>query len=92
MLVMRVHTYTALNLCSMSIAQVAIEYSREMNRKTMVRWLEAKLIPKLPPKSVLVTTLPIIMSTSRKHLRTKVTPDFHLTYSKKGRNLGSESK
>ena len=30
--------------------------------------------------------------TSRKHLRTKVTPDFHLTYSKNGGNLGSESK
>ena len=29
---------------------------------------------------------------SRKHLRTKMTPDFHLTYSKNGRNLGSESK
>ena len=27
-------------------------------------------------------------STSRKHLRTKVTPDLHLTYSKNGRNLG----
>ena len=30
--------------------------------------------------------------TSRKHLRTKVTPDLHLTYSKNGGNLGSESK
>ena len=30
--------------------------------------------------------------TSQKHLRTKVTPDFHLTYSKNGGNLGSESK
>ena len=30
--------------------------------------------------------------TSRKHLRTKVTPDFHLTYSKNGVYLGSESK
>ena len=29
---------------------------------------------------------------SRKHLRTKVFPDFHLTYSKNGGNLGSESK
>ena len=29
---------------------------------------------------------------SRKHLRTKVTPDFHLTYSENGGNLGSESK
>ena len=29
---------------------------------------------------------------SRKHLRTKVTPDFHLTYSKNGGNLGLESK
>ena len=29
--------------------------------------------------------------TSRKHLRTKVTPDFHLTYSKNGGNLGSGS-
>ena len=29
---------------------------------------------------------------SRKHLRTKVTPDFHLIYSKNGGNLGSESK
>ena len=28
----------------------------------------------------------------RKHLHTKVTPDFHLTYSKNGGNLGSESK
>ena len=27
-------------------------------------------------------------STSRKHLRTKVTPDLHLTYSKNGGNLG----
>ena len=30
--------------------------------------------------------------TSRKHLRTKVTPDFHLTYSENGGNLGLESK
>ena len=30
--------------------------------------------------------------TSRIHLRTKVTPDFHLTYSKNGENLGSGSK
>ena len=29
---------------------------------------------------------------SRKRLRTKVTPDFHLTYSKNGGNLGSELK
>ena len=29
---------------------------------------------------------------SRKHLRTKVIQDFHLTYSKNGGNLGSESK
>ena len=33
-----------------------------------------------------------IMQTSRKNLRTKVTPDFHLTYSKNGGNLGSESQ
>ena len=31
-------------------------------------------------------------NSSRKHLRTKVTPDFHLTYSKNGGNLVSESK
>ena len=31
-------------------------------------------------------------ASSRKHLRTKVSPDFHLTYSKNGGNLGSESK
>ena len=31
-------------------------------------------------------------TSSRKHLCTKVTPDFHLTYSKNGGNLGSESK
>ena len=30
--------------------------------------------------------------TSRKHLRSKVTPDLHLTYSKNEGNLGSESK
>ena len=30
--------------------------------------------------------------TSRKHIRTKVTPDLHLTYSKNGGYLGSESK
>ena len=29
---------------------------------------------------------------SRKNLRTKVTPDFHLTYSENGENLGSGSK
>ena len=28
------------------------------------------------------------IATSRKHLRTKVTPDFHLTYSKNGENWG----
>ena len=33
-----------------------------------------------------------MVKTSRKHLRAKVTPDFHLTYSKNGGNLGSESK
>ena len=32
------------------------------------------------------------VTTSWKHLRTKVMPDFHLTYSKNGGNLGSESK
>ena len=37
---------------------------------------------------VLIAPVP----TSRKHLRTKVTPDFHLKYSKTGGNLGSESK
>ena len=30
--------------------------------------------------------------TSRKHLSTQVTPDFHLKYSTNGGNLGSESK
>ena len=37
---------------------------------------------------------PIHVFSSRKHLRTKVTPDFHLTYtcSKNRGNLGSESK
>ena len=44
----------------------------------------------------LVFALAIIASlvkiSSRKHLRTKVTPDFHLSYSKNGGNLGSESK
>ena len=34
----------------------------------------------------------VIISSSRKHLHTKVTTDFHLTYSKNGGNLGSESK
>ena len=34
----------------------------------------------------------LLTLSSRKHLRTKVTPDFHLTYSKNGGNLGSESK
>ena len=34
----------------------------------------------------------LLESTSGKHLRTKVSPDFHLTYSKNGGNLGSESK
>ena len=34
----------------------------------------------------------ILNCSSRTHLRTKVTPDFHLTYSKNGGNLGSESK
>ena len=31
-------------------------------------------------------------SASRKYFRTKVTPDFYLTYSKNAGNLGSESK
>ena len=30
------------------------DYHGEMNHKTIVRWLEDKLIPKLPPKCVLV--------------------------------------
>ena len=29
-----------------------------------------------------------LMLSSRKHIRTKVTPDLHLTYSKNGGNLG----
>ena len=33
-----------------------------------------------------------ISDSSRKHHRTKVTPDFHIEYSKNGGNLGSESK
>ena len=37
-------------------------------------------------------SVPRATVSSRKHLRTKVTPDFHLTYSKNGGNLGSESK
>ena len=43
-----------------------------------------ELITKLSLNTLLVS--------SRKHLRTKVTPDFHLTYSKNGGNLGSETK
>ena len=38
---------------------------------------------RLLPRAVLATGLP-----SRKHLRTKVTPDFHLTYSKMGEIWG----
>ena len=34
----------------------------------------------------------LFLPPSRKHLHTKVTPDFHLTYSKNGGNLRSESK
>ena len=35
-------------------------------------------------------TVSVCKKTSLKHLRTKVTPDYHLTYSKNGGNLGSE--
>ena len=38
------------------------------------------------------TYIPVNPITSRKHLRAKVTPDFHLTYSENGGNLWSESK
>ena len=34
----------------------------------------------------------LVPVSSLKHLHTKVTPDFHLKYSKNGGNLGSESK
>ena len=43
-------------------------------------------------KLILVLICVSLLSTSRKRLRTKMTPDFHLTYSKTGGNLGSESK
>ena len=36
--------------------------------------------------------IPLVSDTSRKHLRTKVSPVFYLTYSKNGGNLGSELK
>ena len=36
-------------------------------------------------------TTTLFLSSSQKHLRTKVTPDFHLTYSRNEGNLGSES-
>ena len=39
-----------------------------------------------------LTRLCRYQGSSREHLRTKVTPDFHLTYSKNGGNLGSKSK
>ena len=37
---------------------------------------------------ILQSTVKILGTASRKHLRTKVTPDLHLTYSKSGGNLG----
>ena len=37
-------------------------------------------------------TTAAVCTPSREHLRSKVTPDFHLTYSKNGGNMGSESK
>ena len=43
-------------------------------------------------RCVIVISLVLAWPLSRKHLRTKVTPDFHLTYGKNGGNLGSESK
>ena len=39
-----------------------------------------------------ILTIAFCCLTSRKRLRTKVTQDFHLTYSKNGGNLGSGSK
>ena len=39
----------------------------------------------------LIDAVKISKISSRKHLCTKVTPDFCLTYSKNGGNLGSES-
>ena len=39
----------------------------------------------------LIALAPVACRSSRKHLNTKVTPDLHLTYSKNGANLGSES-
>ena len=41
---------------------------------------------------VYITIIGLGGRSSRKHLRTKMTPDFHLTYSKNGGNPGSESK
>ena len=48
-----------------------------------------KIRVKIP--NLLLSAL-VLLVTSRKHLHTKVTPDFHLTYSKNGGNLGSKSK
>ena len=38
--------------------------------------------------SVIMNQICDLAATSRKHLRRKVTPDLHLTYSKNGGNLG----
>ena len=120
-------------------------YRGEMNSEKFIGLLRGKLIPNLPPKSVVVIDkasyhsvqedkcptqasrkadmqarltkhnvawsndmlkvellelcrthrpLPTYVVdetlTSWKHLRTKLTPDFHLTYRKNGGNLGSE--
>ena len=43
-------------------------------------------------EAFIVNRAELSILSSRKHLRTKVTPDFHLTYSKNRGNLGSESK
>ena len=60
--------------------------SIQENTKIVATWKENTKIVERRPK------WQNGQDTSRKHLRTKVTPDFHLTYSKNGGNLGSESK
>ena len=88
-------------LCSFQISELAghavslLDQHMKIKRSMpMGGSIQAKRMKRVPPTGHATHpkyVLRFSLFTSRKHLCTKVTPDFHLTYSKNGGNLGWES-
>ena len=62
------------------------------NQEIKKFWPKVDLVSDIGVFRVNVSMVCVPRITSRKHLRAKVTPDFHLTYSKNWGNLGVRIK